>query len=264
MKNKKSLLLLIVLAVVVIGTVGLTYALYSRTIIGNNTELVAGDIYMHYNETKEVTISNAMPSATYSEDQPAFEFNITGKNTNSDNDIWYEIVLTHGDVPDGKQEENMTLGEMASGKNPSFKIKIGKNNETVTLVGNGGEPKKEYTFTFESDIAVVKNENNLNEALNNDKIKTIIVGENFNVKDSVTINRDIKISSLESSVFTITSEHSLKEHDEEKESGEVSDIVAVFDVKSNSNVTFENLKIKNNACWLGIVKPATKETLIEE
>lgn len=30
------------------------------------------------------------------------------------------------------------------------------------------------------------------------------------------------------------------------------------------SIVFENLKIKNNACWLGIVKPATKETLIEE
>ncbi|MBQ8472203.1 MAG: leucine-rich repeat domain-containing protein [Bacilli bacterium] len=35
-----------------------------------------------------------------------FEFTISGKNTYKQKDIWYDVVLNHGDVPEGKLEEN--------------------------------------------------------------------------------------------------------------------------------------------------------------
>ncbi|MBQ8472809.1 MAG: leucine-rich repeat protein, partial [Bacilli bacterium] len=39
-------------------------------------------------------------------DLPYFEFTISGKNTYKQKDIWYDVVLNHGDVPEGKLEEN--------------------------------------------------------------------------------------------------------------------------------------------------------------
>ena len=56
---------------------------------------------MHYNETNELTIENAMPSDTFDETK-YFEFTIDGKNTYTDKDIWYEIVLTKGNNQTGK------------------------------------------------------------------------------------------------------------------------------------------------------------------
>ena len=50
---------------------------------------------MHYNETSQISLSNVMPSDTYTNDY--FEFTIDGKNTTTNKDIWYEIVLNHGD-----------------------------------------------------------------------------------------------------------------------------------------------------------------------
>ena len=112
----------------------------------------------------------------------------------------------------GKQEETMTLSEMANGKNPSFKIKIVKNDETVTLVGNGENPIKEYTFTFKSDVVMVKSEVDLIRELSNPQAKTIYIGDNFNVNNSVDITREgvviiggkHKITATGKPVFTIS------------------------------------------------------------
>ena len=51
---------------------------------------------MHYNETNQIAIENAMPSDTYNSAN-YFEFTIDGKNTTTNKDIWYEIVLSYGD-----------------------------------------------------------------------------------------------------------------------------------------------------------------------
>ena len=51
---------------------------------------------MHYNETNQITIENAMPSDTYNSTN-YFEFTVDGKNTTTNKDIWYEVVLSHGD-----------------------------------------------------------------------------------------------------------------------------------------------------------------------
>ena len=78
MKDKKRIIILssIILGVLIL-TLGITFALtYVKT--GSNQSLVLGDIYMHYNETKALTIEDAMPGAPYSN---YFEFIIKGKNT---------------------------------------------------------------------------------------------------------------------------------------------------------------------------------------
>ena len=95
--NKKKKVIILIIIFTIILFLGATYAIVvdylSKT--GKNSSLVVGDIYMHYNEgSKQISLSNAMPSNTYTNDY--FEFTIDGKNTSNKN-IIYEIVLNHGD-----------------------------------------------------------------------------------------------------------------------------------------------------------------------
>ena len=68
MKRKKVLIIGVVITVILLFTVGVTYAFLNYSQTGtSNSQLIVGDIYMHYNETNELTITNAMPySVSYS------------------------------------------------------------------------------------------------------------------------------------------------------------------------------------------------------
>ncbi len=100
MKNKKIIILTLITGIL-ITTIGITYSIFTSSKTGKNSSLVVGDIYMHYNETNELAIENAMPSDTFDKTK-YFEFTIDGKNTYTDKDIWYEIVLTKGNNQTGK------------------------------------------------------------------------------------------------------------------------------------------------------------------
>ena len=108
MQTRKKIIFVVLVLILLIGVLGASYAIFSYSKIGSNQELITGDIYMHYNETNTLTLSNAMPSSTY-DPTKYFEFTIDGKNTNSKYDIYYDINLFHGDVPDGKTESNRIL-----------------------------------------------------------------------------------------------------------------------------------------------------------
>ena len=168
-KNKIIFLSSLIIGVLTL-TLGVTFAIFNFNKTSTNSKLVVGDIYMHYNETNQITMENAMPNSLYivnsvmstqeyteggsnelskcvdllvlstgmpstdaetickdgvvlqqaydegSLDQfnltnkfiennilvlnssmPYFEFTVDGKNTTTDKDIWYEIVLSHGD-----------------------------------------------------------------------------------------------------------------------------------------------------------------------
>ena len=102
MKNNKKLIITLTIIGVLLVSLGTTYALLigwsSR--ISKNSSLVVGDIYMHYNEgNKQISMTDAMPSDTYSNDY--FEFTIDGKNTSNKN-INYLISLSYGDIPSNR------------------------------------------------------------------------------------------------------------------------------------------------------------------
>ena len=106
MKRKKSLIITIIITVILLFTVGITYAIFNYTRAGiNNSQLIVGDIYMHYKENNSINLTDAMPGDEYDLNS-YFEFTIDGKNTYLENDIWYDVILSHGDVPDGKTENN--------------------------------------------------------------------------------------------------------------------------------------------------------------
>ena len=98
--NKKIIILTLITGIL-ITTIGITYSIFTTSKTSKNSSLVVGDIYMHYNETNELKIENAMPSDTFDETK-YFEFTIDGKNTYTEKDIWYEIVLTKGNDQTGK------------------------------------------------------------------------------------------------------------------------------------------------------------------
>ena len=100
MKNKKIIILTLITGILML-TIGVTYSIFTSSKTGKNSSLVVGDIYMHYNESDELSIENAMPSSTFDKTK-YFEFTIDGKNTYTDKDIWYEIVLTKGNDQTGK------------------------------------------------------------------------------------------------------------------------------------------------------------------
>ena len=96
MKPRKKIIFLFTLIIVVlILSLGIAFAIFNFTKTSNNSQLVLGNIYMHYNETNYLALENLAPSTTYDEAN-YFEFTVDGKNT-SNKDIWYEIVLSHGD-----------------------------------------------------------------------------------------------------------------------------------------------------------------------
>ena len=104
MKDKKRLIILssIILGVLVL-TLGITYAAFTYNKTGETSKLVLGDIWMKYTEKEGISLQNAMPGDDYSD---YFEFTITGTNTYEKNDIWYDVILSNGSVPDGKLEAN--------------------------------------------------------------------------------------------------------------------------------------------------------------
>ncbi len=100
--NKKTIIITSIILGVLILTISLTYAVFSMSKTGQNSSLVVGDVYMHYNEgSKEIKLENAAPSLSYDENN-YFEFTIDGKNTYLKKDIYYEIVLSHGDEVQNK------------------------------------------------------------------------------------------------------------------------------------------------------------------
>ena len=148
--NKKKKVIILVIIFTIILFLGATYAIIvdylSKT--GKNSSLVVGDIYMHYNEgSKQISLSNAMPSDTYSNDY--FEFTIDGKNTSNKN-INYLISLSYGDTPSNRTlriKDNLL----------DFKLVSVVNNQENVLVDtinfNSLTNAKLYTTTIPSNTS---------------------------------------------------------------------------------------------------------------
>ena len=101
-KSKKITLIISIALVSILLIVGISYAAMSYNKAGSNQQLVLGDIWMKYDEVSGLSISDALPGADYSN---YFEFTITGKNTYTKKDIYYDFILTRGDLPEGKSED---------------------------------------------------------------------------------------------------------------------------------------------------------------
>ena len=75
MKDKKIIIVSSVIIAVLVLTIGATYSIFSLSKVSKNSNLVVGDIYMHYNETTNaINITDMMPLTEKT-------YNITGVDT---------------------------------------------------------------------------------------------------------------------------------------------------------------------------------------
>ena len=110
MKNKKKVISIsLIVTLILIITLGVSYAFYNTLILGNKNQVaITGDIYMNYIESNGINITNAIPMSktdALASDDNVFNFQIVGKNT-SDKDIYYGISLVNGDEIEGKTRIN--------------------------------------------------------------------------------------------------------------------------------------------------------------
>ena len=101
-KSKYIILALTIL----ISLFGVTYAFYEYYRVGNNHQLIVGNIYLTYNEnTDAINLSNVFPLSkekARSRTDNFITFTVSGLNTTTNKDIWYEIRLNEGDSENGK------------------------------------------------------------------------------------------------------------------------------------------------------------------
>ena len=108
-KRKKVISISLIVSLILIITLGVTYAAYNTLISGTRNQVaITGDIYMNYIENNQINITNAVPMSkndALASDDNVFNFQIVGKNTSS-KDIYYGISLVNGDEIAGKTRIN--------------------------------------------------------------------------------------------------------------------------------------------------------------
>ena len=103
---KGKLKYIVIAIALLIGIFGVSYAFYEFYDVGDNNQLIVGNIYLKLNDgTDKINLSNVFPMTA--EEARAREdnivtFTISGLNTTTDNDIYYEIMLNEGDSIEGK------------------------------------------------------------------------------------------------------------------------------------------------------------------
>ena len=181
--NKKNKIIVLVSGVLVIllMVVGISFAVFSFNQPGQmNQQLVLGDIWMKYTETNGIALTGVMPGDDYNENN-YFEFTISGINTHTIEDIWYDVVLTHGELPDGKVEANRVDDEYLL-----FKlVEVNNNTETVIFTD------KSYSDLTEKRVHVATIPKNTTTEYN--KIYRIYM----------TLSENLTVGNTEDSVMTM-------------------------------------------------------------
>ena len=108
MKNKKLLLLIIV--VIVIGLLGVSYAFFEYYGESANHRVKTGVVKLNFNEdTDTISLTNIFPETkeeARARTDNVITFTVSGVNTTTNKDIWYEIMLNEGVTLEGKTRFN--------------------------------------------------------------------------------------------------------------------------------------------------------------
>ena len=151
-KNKKSFLLIVVFFLVVLVVSGISYAFFNYAQTFNNSELVVGDVYLNYITSRSINLENISPRSKLDENT-YMEFTINGLNERKTKDLYYEIDLMHGEIPNNKEEDNRLADEFLR-----FTLvkKIDNGNEEVVLNDIGFpdiNDKRIYVETIAKDTS---------------------------------------------------------------------------------------------------------------
>ena len=147
MKNKKIMLILSILVILIL-TLGLTYALTKYVKFSSNNISITGDIYLKLNGSDQINLTNMYPMTKEEAlklDNNSFNFTITGKNT-SNKTIYYGISLeSSGTIKDSDisvylEENNNVLVD-------GLRFQSFKDNPIYidTIIGN---TKEEFTKNY--------------------------------------------------------------------------------------------------------------------
>ena len=261
MKNNKKIVITLSIIAILVLTIGITYSIFTSSKTSKNSNLVVGDIYMHYNETNQIQMENAMPTNPYAVNPimatqeytkggtnelskcvdafiefgmpsevattickdantlqqglergdldkmnltdtfiqenvlafnssiPYFEFTVDGKNTTTNKNIWYEVVLSKGDNIDGKIRIKDNLLK--------FRLTETKDNKETIVVNN-----KSYSDLTSKRIWVdTINKNTINEVVHTYKLymwisnDTVIgnVDQDYTIEEWKSIFASIKV-----------------------------------------------------------------------
>jgi len=142
--NNKKILMIAALSVAIIVLFGIGYAFFIYNVVGEkNNELLAGEIYLNFNEgTRVLNLQTAFPMTeeeALKRDDNYITFTLSGKNTYKKKDIYYEIKLNYGDDISGKTRYN--------DEHIRFEFKETKDGVTKTIFSN-------YTFSELNDTRI--------------------------------------------------------------------------------------------------------------
>ena len=109
-KKKKKLeikSILISLLVIVIGIFGISYAFFNYYGLSNKKqEIIAGEMYLNLTDgTSDLTLETAFPETkeeARKRTDNVITFDVTGKNTSENKNVYYEIMLNEGNEEAGK------------------------------------------------------------------------------------------------------------------------------------------------------------------
>ena len=110
MKSKKNLI--IIALVIVISLFGITYAFFDYYRLGANQKITAGKVNLILNDgTTSISLPNIFPETVASARKEnrtdnIVTFTVSGANTTTDHDIYYEIMLNEGDPEAGMTRFN--------------------------------------------------------------------------------------------------------------------------------------------------------------
>lgn len=97
----KKRMLRISLLMILVSLLGVSYAFFKYFKVGINDQMITGEIYLKYNDGVDtLSLSNVFPETNEearARDDNVLKFTISGKNTTTNKDIYYEIRLLHGD-----------------------------------------------------------------------------------------------------------------------------------------------------------------------
>ena len=110
MKKIEKKHLIIISIIVLISVLGISYAFFNYYQLSNNKQLITGDIYLTLNDDSDsISLTNIFPESTEKARQRTdnvLTFSVSGVNTTTDQDIYYEILLNEGNGIEGKTRFN--------------------------------------------------------------------------------------------------------------------------------------------------------------
>ena len=149
MNNKKVVIISSIILAVLVLTIGITYSIFSLSKVSKNSNLIVGDIYMHYNETTNaINITDMMPTSTIK------------VNTSADkvSKCVEYLKTTYGDTWNNLRSTGSSANP-SSNKNKDLIVK----QITTDSPSNTAGTYSEYCSCKRMTYVVVEQKNNKNE-----------------------------------------------------------------------------------------------------